>query len=88
MWDTENMLLADIADSNRIIAWQKTKDGQKGRNVPKPIPRPGVEDTKSKRVKGDAIPINEFTQRLEALRSRVYATSAEEQVQRYGGKKA
>lgn len=88
MWDTSNMLAADMADTLRIMAWQKTKDGQKKRNVPKPIPRPGVEDKSSRRVKGDAIPINEFTDRLNALRSRVYAEPAEEQVKRYGGKKA
>lgn len=30
-------LLANIADTLRIIAWQRTKDGQKGTNKPKLI---------------------------------------------------
>lgn len=36
-YDTDTYLLATIADTLRIIAWQRTKDGQKGMNKPKMI---------------------------------------------------
>jgi hypothetical protein len=42
-WQLPEMLLAAAVDRLTWLAWAKTKDGQKGRNVPKPIPRPGVE---------------------------------------------
>ena len=35
--DVQTMLLAMITDALHIIAWQKTKDGVKGRNPPKSI---------------------------------------------------
>lgn len=41
-WTPERDLLATVADALHIIAWQKTKDAQTGRNFPKPIPRPGI----------------------------------------------
>ncbi|OBJ26970.1 DUF5361 domain-containing protein [Mycobacterium sp. 1245801.1] len=41
-WTLTNMLLAVIADCLRWLQWAKTKDGQKGRNAPEPIKRPGV----------------------------------------------
>lgn len=34
-YKTETMLLAGIADRLSILAWQRTKDGQKGRNRPR-----------------------------------------------------
>lgn len=37
------MLLAAAVDQLTVLAWMKTEDGAKGRNRPKPIPRPGVE---------------------------------------------
>ncbi|QCW22020.1 tail assembly chaperone [Gordonia phage Yakult] len=80
-WDRTNMLLADMADSLHWLVWAKTKDGSKNRNPPKPIPRPGVEDP-VKRVKGEAIPINEFRDRLNDIRARLRSSSSEEQVTR------
>lgn len=35
--EPEQLLLAHIADNTRILAWQQTKDGQKGRNVPESL---------------------------------------------------
>ena len=34
-YKTDTMLLAGIADRLSILAWQRTKDGQKGRNKPR-----------------------------------------------------
>lgn len=56
-WDLNNQLSALIADYLRILVWFKTKDGQKGRNFPKPIDRPGIEDD-SKKCVGKGTKIN------------------------------
>lgn len=40
-WTVTDHLLALEVDYLAILAWQGTKDGQKGRNKPKPLPRPG-----------------------------------------------
>lgn len=50
-WGLSEMLIADVADTLRRLWWAKTRDGQKGRNPPKPIPRPGI--AKPERI-GDA----------------------------------
>lgn len=43
-WTPERELMAQFIDGLNVLAWQKTKDGSKGRNPPKPIRRPGVKD--------------------------------------------
>jgi len=43
-WTAERDLLASVVDALNVLAWQKTKDGSKGNNPPKPIRRPGVVD--------------------------------------------
>lgn len=44
-WRLGELLLADIADSLRWIAWTKSRAAQRpGARPPKRIPRPGVED--------------------------------------------
>jgi len=44
-WSTESHLLARVEHDLRILAWQKTADGGKGRNRPERIeaPRPAHE---------------------------------------------
>jgi hypothetical protein len=44
-WGLTEHLLATVADYQAILIWQKTKDGQKNRNRPKPIDRPGQKTT-------------------------------------------
>lgn len=52
-WGLAEQLLAQIVDNQNIQIWFKTKDGEKGRNRPKPIPRPGVDpDQDVKRIGG------------------------------------
>lgn len=41
-WTPERDLLAGIQDALTVLAWQRTKDAERGQNFPKPIPRPGV----------------------------------------------
>ncbi|WIC40211.1 tail assembly chaperone [Gordonia phage Holliday] len=59
-WDLGAHLAADAVDLLHLLVWMKTKDGSKGRNRPKPYPRPGVEDAdSSKKVrKGDVITLD------------------------------
>lgn len=60
-WGISEQLLALVADYLAWIQWSKTTDGEKGRNRPKPIPRPGVEpDTKTQRIGADPVPIAEL----------------------------
>lgn len=41
-WDDISAhLLAEIVDVQHMLLWAKTKDGQKGRHRPQPVPRPG-----------------------------------------------
>lgn len=47
-WGIQEQLLALNADYLRILIWMRTEDGQKGRNIPKPIPRPGVDEGKER----------------------------------------
>lgn len=45
-WRLSEHLLAVIADAVIAGNWMQSKDGQKNRNRPKPIPRPGVKPEK------------------------------------------
>ena len=61
-WSLTDHLLAMIADANTWLVWSKSKDGQKNRNRPKPIPRPGLEDDSSdvQRFGSDPVPIDQL----------------------------
>jgi hypothetical protein len=39
-WGAAEHLLAGLVDLMNVQVWMKSKDGQKNRNRPKPIPRP------------------------------------------------
>ncbi|ORL15412.1 DUF5361 domain-containing protein [Prescottella equi] len=60
LWDLHAYIAADIADSLRLLVWFKTKDGQHGRNRPKPFPRPGFEVPEDEQVIGEATDIDEL----------------------------
>lgn len=42
-WGIKEQLMAMQVDYLAWLVWAKTKDGQSGRNKPKPVPRPGVQ---------------------------------------------
>lgn len=42
-WGLEAQLLAGVFDRLVEANWQRSADGQKDRNKPKPLPRPGVQ---------------------------------------------
>lgn len=60
MWGLQEMLLADVVDSLRWLVWAKTKDAQKGRNRPKPVPRPGVPKPERIGDKASVADMNQF----------------------------
>ncbi|MEV0543113.1 MULTISPECIES: DUF5361 domain-containing protein [Nocardia] len=47
-WQTAEHLLADVADSLRWLAWARTDDGRRGRNMPEPIARPGRQSNRER----------------------------------------
>lgn len=60
MWGLPEMLAADMVDSLRWLTWAKTKDAQKGRNPPKPVPRPGIKQPERIGVKASVGDMNKF----------------------------
>lgn len=56
LWGVQEHLTANLVDLTNILVWFKTKDGSKGRNRPKPIPRPGVQEPGKKKHGGAKIP--------------------------------
>lgn len=47
-WGLSEHLLAVLADAVIAGNWMQSRDGQKNKNRPKPIPRPGVEPVNKK----------------------------------------
>lgn len=58
VWQLPELLLADIADSLHWLVWAKTEAARKKRNMPKPIPRPGVPEPE--RIGDAPVPIDEM----------------------------
>ena len=57
-WGISEHLLAIIADSSRARVWQEGSG--KARDKPKPIPRPGIENTEKTVYRYDVLPVNEM----------------------------
>lgn len=62
-WTLTNHLLAGIAEGIGWLKWAKTKDGERNRNQPKQIPRPGVKD-ETHRITGTAEPIEDILKKF------------------------
>lgn len=69
-WSLAHQLAAAQVDELRVLVWQKTKDGQKGKKPPKPIPRPGFEDTSSQNFTARPVSIKEMQKRIAERRAR------------------
>lgn len=65
-WGQETYLLANMANSLALLVWAQTKDGQKNRNMPKPILPPG-----SRKEKVAAYTVDEYRERLSRPRKEV-----------------
>ena len=68
-WEDQATALAALqADYLAVLAWQRTKDAQRGRNRPRPYPRPGVDGYKPPTASGGeeyvALPIDQVAARL------------------------
>ena len=57
---TEVRLLREIEHGTRVLAWMKTRDGQKGRNYPVRIPLTVAEQEDTSGIRPDAMPVDEM----------------------------
>lgn len=77
VWPLDRQLLAVIANNTNWLVWSKTKDGQKGRNRPKPIqPTPAREKqekeaAREKKIRGITLPVDEYLSELQRIREKV-----------------
>lgn len=58
-WSDAEYMLCSIEHSLRVLAWQNSKDGQKGRNAPKPL------DTPAQRAQKEQAKANALANRAE-----------------------
>lgn len=63
-WTLSNQLRAAGVDALNVANWQRSADGEKGRNQPKPIPRPGVASDSTSYGKGGGLPLDEMAEWL------------------------
>lgn len=62
IWDFDRVLAALVVDALNVLVWQRTKDGSKGRNRPKPIaPQPKRE---GRHIGGKAMTIEQLNEIL------------------------
>lgn len=69
-WSPAEHLLANLVDLTQYLVWFKTADGQKGRNRPQPVRRPGAEaptDGASLGSQGVATDLDDFNRKYAAL---------------------
>jgi hypothetical protein len=63
-WTIQNMLLAELVDVAHWLQWAKTKDGQRNRNRPPPVPRPGVGTSQRPGLQPKAAPLSVIKERF------------------------
>lgn len=67
-WGQETYMLANIANSLQTLVWLNSKDGEKGRNRPKPIEPP---KSKKKKEPRNAYTVDEYKKLLSQPRKEV-----------------
>lgn len=61
--DPNSQLLVALGERLDILAWQKTRDGQKGRKRPKPWETPwSAKSRKPTRIGGGGVPMSRFAE--------------------------
>lgn len=60
LWGLPEQLLAAAVDELRMLVWIQSKDGQKGRARPKPLPRPGVKGPDQEHIGNASVEIEEM----------------------------
>ena len=63
-WTTQQQLLAEMVDVLHWLQWAKTRDGQRNRNRPPRVPRPGTTSTPRPGLKPKAAPLSVVKKRL------------------------
>ncbi len=66
----ENQLLAAGVDQLAVANWQRSQDGQKNRNKPRPIPRPGVDEYDRKK-ETLSMSVDRFDEELQRIKEAV-----------------
>ena len=61
-WSLDVQMLAEVLNAVRWLQWAKTEDGAKGRNRPKPIQPPWVEDPdrETRHFGSNPVPLDEL----------------------------
>lgn len=84
-WSVTDHLLASIFDAVVIANWQRSGDGQKGKNKPKPLKRPGEDAAReekqaARKEKSATLPAfaSEWEQHMAARRKRQEEANARE----------
>lgn len=62
-WSPGDYLLASIEHSARVAVWQRTKDGSRGRNVPRPVQTP-AERARNEARRDEALAAREEIDRI------------------------
>jgi hypothetical protein len=82
-------LLASIYDALSVANWQRSADGSKGKNKPKPLKRPGEEAAREEKQavlkeKSVSLPVaaSEWERHMAARRKRQEEASAREELKR------
>ncbi|MGH3437082.1 MAG: DUF5361 domain-containing protein [Sciscionella sp.] len=65
-WGLSEHLQAAIVDGVSFLAWMQSTDGEKNRNRPKPLPRPGVKQEPTDRIGSESRPLDEMAAWLAA----------------------
>lgn len=81
VWSATDYLLANLVDLTNLLLWFKTADGQKNKNRPKALPRPGMVEPVSDGVKigGKGVPREEFADRWAEAVARQLAEEKEKE---------
>lgn len=60
-WDVPSQLLHSIEHTLRVLAWQKTEAGARGRDIPEPLPAPWVKDEKRSKIGTTPVSLDELS---------------------------
>lgn len=78
VWDWQEVLLANIANSLKILVWSKTEDGQKGQNFPDMFTVPGQPNPiKESNETEESWDIDEYRAQLERPRAEIQEEGGE-----------
>jgi len=68
-WNKQDQLLAEAVNMLRLLVWLQSKDGQKGRNRPKPIKPPKLRAQSGTHTEKEGLSADEYKAQLSRARS-------------------